>query len=559
MMEYRWQFLFPEHILGRGLDYYDKEHVGKLTVEKNRLYAAVRGTKIYEVEIEFGENIVKEVYCSCPYAEERQICKHIAAVLYAFEGDQKAQEKMKRYRIKTSPERLVTEAEEEVIREFLVRALHEDERLLRRFRAFLEPESLKKEMGKAKRRIENHMKAYRSDRGTIRYYVMEEFLDGLRDLFDEEARLLMEGRCYEEVLELFRYLIDTLGTVLMDDPGDSMSMLLMDCQDLCMESLSEVTPSEKKNMFSWLKRKLSEVSDVYWKEMLEHLLLNGFDEPEFISSKLHYVEERIHKHERKGKQRYNNSVLGYWVMQYVEISRQMGADEVKLKKIIEAYWHVYEIRIQYIQKCVESEKYEEAIAILKESIGLKSLLGRSDHEMKVMLKDLYLWTENLEGYEKVLTDLVIHDFWGDLDDYRELKSFYEEKNWPAKRENILERLSQSRYVDRIYKEEGLYDRLIDFVMNAEGLEELERYEEDLRQRYPREILEKYTEELRKLARKRGGRSHYGYLILILGKMRALPGGEDQIIELLDSWRQAFPGRKVMQEEMNIFRENHLQK
>jgi hypothetical protein len=179
--------------------------------------------------------------------------------------------------------------------------------------------------------------------------------------------------------------------------------------------------------------------------------------------------------------------------------------------------------------------------------------------MKVMLKDLYLWTENPEGYDKVLTDLVIHDFWGDLDDYRELKSFYEEKDWPVKRENILERLSQSRYVDRIYKEEGLYDRLLDFVMNAEGLEELERYEEDLRQRYPREILGKYTEELRKLARKRGGRSHYAYLILILGKMRALPGGEDQIIELLDSWRQAFPGRKVMQEEMNIFRENHLQK
>ena len=559
MMEYRWQFLFPEHILETGLDYYDKEHVGKLTVEKNRLYATVRGTKIYEVEIEFGENIVKEVYCSCPYAEERQICKHIAAVLYAFEGDQKAQEKMKRYRVQTSPERLVTEAEEEVIREFLVRALHEDERLLRRFRAFLEPESLKKEMGKAKRRIENHMKAYRSDRGTIRYYVMEEFLDGLRDLFDEEASLLMEGRCYEEVLELFRYLIDTLGTVLMDDPGDSMSMLLMDCQDLCMESLSEVTASEKKNMFSWLKRKLSEVSDVYWNEMLEHLLLNGFDVPEFLSSKLHYVEERIHEHERKGKQRYNNSVLGYWVMQYVEISRQMGADEAKLKRIIEAYWYVYEIRIQYIQECVESEKYEEAIAILKDSIGLKSLPYRSDHEMKVMLKDLYLWTDNLEGYEKMLTDLVIHDFWGDLDDYRELKSFYEEKNWPAKRENILERLSQSRYVDRIYKEEGLYDRLLDFVMNAEGLEELERYEEDLRQRYPREILEKYTEELRKLASKRGGRSHYGYLISILGKMRALPGGEDQIIELLDSWRQAFPGRKVMQEEMNIFRENHLQK
>ena len=35
MMEYRRQFLFPEHIQERGLDYYGKEHLGKLYCGEN--------------------------------------------------------------------------------------------------------------------------------------------------------------------------------------------------------------------------------------------------------------------------------------------------------------------------------------------------------------------------------------------------------------------------------------------------------------------------------------------------------------------------------------------
>ncbi|MFH5835614.1 SWIM zinc finger domain-containing protein [Proteiniclasticum sp. C24MP] len=559
MMEYRWQILFPDHILERGLDYFDKGHVGKLTMEENSLYATVRGTKVYGVGIEFGENIVKEVHCSCPYAEERHICKHIAAVLYAFEGDEKAQEKMKQYWIQNSPERLVMDAEEKVVREFIIRALHEDERLLRRFKAYLKPESVKKEAARTRSRFEKHIKAYLSDRGTIRYYVMEEFLDGLSDLFTEEAKLLIQGRYYAEVLQLFRHLIDTVGAVEMDDSGGSMGLLLEDCAELCMQSLSDVTVSAKKTMFSWIIRKLNEVSDEYMKEMLEHLLLNEFREPEFLPLKLHYVEERVHKHERKGRQRYNDPVLGYWVLQYVEILRQMDTEDERLKKIIKDYWYVYEVRKQWVHRCIESEKYEEAISILKDSIGLESLVYRSDFEMKVMLKDLYLWTENMRGYAEVLTDLVIQDFWGDLDYYRELKSLFGEKKWQKKRDEILKHLSQMRYVDRIYKEEGLYDRLLDFVMNSSGIEELERYDEDLRERYPKEILEKYTHEVNLLAMKRGGRSHYEYLITILDKMKELPDGELWIRKLTDSWKAAFPGRKVMLAEINHYIENQLKK
>nr|WP_303181152.1 SWIM zinc finger family protein [Lachnoclostridium phocaeense] len=45
----------------------------------------VEGTDDYEVDLEIEEGEVCEMYCSCPYAEDGNNCKHMAAVLYEIE------------------------------------------------------------------------------------------------------------------------------------------------------------------------------------------------------------------------------------------------------------------------------------------------------------------------------------------------------------------------------------------------------------------------------------------------------------------------------------------
>lgn len=80
-----WKNLFREHILERGRNYYYDGAVTEFQKTKNGYRAIVEGTEDYEVEIEIEEGNICDMYCSCPYAEDGNYCKHMAAVLYKME------------------------------------------------------------------------------------------------------------------------------------------------------------------------------------------------------------------------------------------------------------------------------------------------------------------------------------------------------------------------------------------------------------------------------------------------------------------------------------------
>ena len=48
--------------------------------------ATVSGTELYEVEIFLDHDEVYDMDCDCPYAEDGNYCKHMAAVLYELEN-----------------------------------------------------------------------------------------------------------------------------------------------------------------------------------------------------------------------------------------------------------------------------------------------------------------------------------------------------------------------------------------------------------------------------------------------------------------------------------------
>jgi uncharacterized Zn finger protein len=68
----------------RGKDYFTSGAVTSLEeVDEGEWEADVQGSEEYEVAIELSKNKIKYTYCCCPYFEENEDCKHIAAVLYA--------------------------------------------------------------------------------------------------------------------------------------------------------------------------------------------------------------------------------------------------------------------------------------------------------------------------------------------------------------------------------------------------------------------------------------------------------------------------------------------
>jgi len=78
-----WEIYFDENILKRGEGYYRKGKVIDFQADGRTRSATVIGTEEYSVSVEFGQDgSIADMQCNCPYAENGEYCKHMAAVLY---------------------------------------------------------------------------------------------------------------------------------------------------------------------------------------------------------------------------------------------------------------------------------------------------------------------------------------------------------------------------------------------------------------------------------------------------------------------------------------------
>lgn len=80
-----WHTLFRQHILDRGIQYFEDGYVSDFMYSNNGITARVNGSDIYGVEITLDGEEVVDMYCSCPHAAGGNYCKHMAAVLFKFE------------------------------------------------------------------------------------------------------------------------------------------------------------------------------------------------------------------------------------------------------------------------------------------------------------------------------------------------------------------------------------------------------------------------------------------------------------------------------------------
>lgn len=82
-----WQDLFSTTILSRGRTYYNAGRVKNLAKNDSCHSAVVTGTEEYNVVISYEDDKIASMTCNCPYAQSGERCKHMAAVLFAVNGD----------------------------------------------------------------------------------------------------------------------------------------------------------------------------------------------------------------------------------------------------------------------------------------------------------------------------------------------------------------------------------------------------------------------------------------------------------------------------------------
>lgn len=84
----KFENLFSDRILERATSYNNESSIDILAIHPTHIKAKVYGTYLHTVDINFEDDVIAGMYCTCPYEWEH--CKHLAAVLMfylEYEGD----------------------------------------------------------------------------------------------------------------------------------------------------------------------------------------------------------------------------------------------------------------------------------------------------------------------------------------------------------------------------------------------------------------------------------------------------------------------------------------
>lgn len=572
-----WQKLFASHILERGYDYYCDGAVENIEIGRDDIRADVVGTEDYEVEISLNDGKVTDMYCSCPYAAGGNNCKHMAAVLYEWTADIMDEDEPEDtdnedmdndadaesmdlfepavtvcdYKKKSAAvEKLVTSAERDIVQAFLVSVLAEDKKLLLRFRNMVNKCATKEDVEDYFEQIDEIADRYLGRDHFINYYQAYDFMLELEEIIDKDVRRMIDNGSHISAFHVMNHIFVLLGNVDMDDSGGETSMLAEQIYQLWLELLTKVNAQDKRKMFIWFTTHMDGSVIDYLEEYIEQIIMEEFKEPEYEQDKLSFMEEMIEKAEKKDSGWSRDYAVGKWTVTYLKTLEEKNAPEDQLEEICKKYWNNSGVRRYYIDRYFEKKEYDRVLQVLDESIELDKAYRGQVLEYIQKKKEIYRLQGNKSAYIEQLWKLVLEQSAGDLDIYKELKAQYSEKEWLIKREELFKKLPPNAHIDRLYKEEKLYDRLLAYVLKSSGLYAVQSYENVLKKEYPKQILSKYQGEVNKMASCTGNRKHYADLVALLLRMKRIKGGSEIVETIVEEWKIKYRNRPAMMDELS---------
>ena len=572
-----WQKLFASHILERGYDYYCDGAVENIEIGRDDIRADVVGTEDYEVEISLNDGKVTDMYCSCPYAAGGNNCKHMAAVLYEWTADIMDEDEPEDtdnedmdddadaesmdlfepavtvcdYKKKSAAvEKLVTSAERDIVQAFLVSVLAEDKKLLLRFRNMVNKCATKEDVEDYFEQIDEIADRYLGRDHFINYYQAYDFMLELEEIIDKDVRRMIDNGSNISAFHVMNHIFVLLGNVDMDDSGGETSMLAEQIYQLWLELLTKVNAQDKRKMFIWFTTHMDGSVIDYLEEYIEQIIMEEFKEPEYEQDKLSFMEEMIEKAEKKDSGWSRDYAIGKWTVTYLKTLEEKNAPEDQLEEICKKYWNNSGVRRYYIDRYFEKKEYDRVLQVLDESIELDKAYRGQVLEYIQKKKEIYRLQGNKSAYIEQLWKLVLEQSAGDLDIYKELKAQYSEKEWLIKREELFKKLPPNAHIDRLYKEEKLYDRLLAYVLKSSGLYAVQSYENVLKKEYPKQILSKYQGEVNKMASCTGNRKHYADLVALLRRMKRIKGGSEIVETIVEEWKIKYRNRPAMMDELS---------
>lgn len=544
-----WTYIFKEHILGRGFDYYIRKLVEIEEYLTSSVKAKVEGTQIYDVEIEFDEQGVAAIYCDCPHAAEGNYCKHAAAVLYTVDRERMRLDQEER---EINIEELVNEADEQLVRTFLIEVLKENGQLINSFKRKIGHKASKEDLLVYKNTIDEFFYANSDSSGFIHYYDAMELEADLGIFIEQEIENnLLNYGYHKEAFELISKIFVDISKQELDDSGGTTTNIAYRSMEIWNEILNNCTIELKREIFQWFKDQLNGQLVDYMEEYVEEIIFDHFTEQEFLEDKLTFAKEKFDQHKNEGSLWYREYKAQEWGIKYLELLKLLNEIE-KIDAFCQNNLAYPRIREFYVNQLLDSDETKTAIKLLEDGKNIDggTLSTSISRDYRVKLKELYKKTGNEEAYRKELWGLIIDRNSIDFEHYQEYKNLYTKEEWAENRLTIIKELSDITGIDKILVEEELYDLLMEYVMHEYGLHHLQTHQDLLVERYPKQVFDHYEKEIMSLSELSGSRKKYRQIVSLIRQMQYLPNSKERVAEIISNLKTNYKNRPAMMDELS---------
>lgn len=543
-----WKNWFQPHILERGRIYFDEGRVSDLERTEDGCTATVEGTEEYEVEILMDGDSIEDMICDCPYAEEGNACKHMAAVLFAAAAES-SREKATAKKERLTPAGLVEKIPDSQLRPLVTELVSADKKLYRALLLRYGDTSLDECMKTLRKELVSIGKQYADRDGCIDYYHAGGFSEAIADHIQRQTETLLARNAPVLAFQAGMDALRKYSDYSIDDSNGEYGLVMESMEDMCIDVLAAADETVAEKIFDLLADCVkSDREDWFVQDFASQMVFSHFAGKHFDEKRLALADEQIAALTLSGKKNFSNE---YKMEQLLacrfDLMKKLSMPKEELDAFLNRYTSYSDIRKLCVQRAIDEGKTDEAIRLLEEGKSVDRGKSGLVAEYSKWLMDLY---ERQGQRDKQLAELEYHVFVlssGGMAMLNRLKKACTPAQWIEYRERYLS--GRTYHKLELMESEGLWERLMEAVTTAGHLSVLDRYETTLKKRYPNEMLGAYACILTKEAAAASDRKRYQELARYLKKIRNYPGGAERAAQLAEDWRTRYSRRRAMMEEL----------
>ena len=545
-----WQRYFQPHILERGIDYFNKNRVVLLEKEEDCLSAEVIGSETYEVEIIFEQENVIGLECTCPHAADNHFCKHMAAVMFAYD-----MEKIKSLNSKQTQSvsviEVVNQAEESVIRQFLIDVLANNKQLLNQFIASQKTTITPIDLNDYKRELQDIFDDHLYPNDFIAYNEAWDFQYDLEYFMTQtiENTLIQNGH-FEVAFQLINTIILELIDLPIDDSGGTIIDIVYECTHLWEVIFENGSKDFQGEMFAWFTKTIELKELDFLEDYLVEFLFHHFTEENYMNGKIQLAKTQLENFEMEEGSWSSRYEFNKWALYYLQILELFDNRREEQQAFILENLESKAVRGYYVDQLIASEQFNHAIDLIEEARTSENESDYLSQQYDEKLKDLYLKTGKEQDYKTILFELVCQNGSHRMDIFEEYKQLFQPEEWVVKRETLLDKISAWAGKDKLLFKEGMEEELLQLALDTPGLEMIQKYEEIFYQIDSEKVLTKYEEEVLKRAEFTTNRKTYRMIAQMIRQMKNIPKSKLAVENLLRYLKETYKNRPAMLDELS---------